>query len=51
MEFFHGFAWFRLWLLLGLVPFLGFGDVSGSVGVWEDAGDWLVRISAEVWVV
>ena len=27
--------------------FLGFGDVSGSEGIWEEAGGWLIRIGGE----
>ena len=30
--------------------FLYFGDVSGSEGIWEESGDWLISIGGEEWV-
>ena len=30
--------------------FLGFGDVSGSEGIWEEVGACFIRIGDEVWV-
>ena len=30
--------------------FLGFGDVSGSRGIWEEVGDWSIRIGGKEWV-
>ena len=40
----------RPWLPLGLVHFFVFGGVSGSGGIWEEVGDWLIRIGGEEWV-
>ena len=32
--------------------FLGFwGGVSGSGGIWEEAGAWFIRIGGEEWVI
>ena len=42
---------FWLWLLLGIMHFLDFGDVSGSGGIWDKAGDWLIRVGGEEWVL
>ena len=42
--------WFRPWIMLGIVSFLGFGDVSGSGGIWEEARAWLTRIGGEEWM-
>ena len=38
------------WLLLRLVHFLNFGDISGSEGIWVEEGAWLIRIGGEGWV-
>ena len=32
------------------MPFWGFGGVSGSGGIWEEAGAWLNMIGGEEWV-
>ena len=42
---------FGPWLPIGIVYFVGFGDVSGSGGIWDDAGACLVRIGGEEWVL
>ena len=46
----QGFPWFRPWLPLGLVYFLGLGEVSRSGGIWKEVGGLLVRIGGERWV-
>ena len=49
-EFYQGFPCFGPWLLLGIVHFLGFGGVSGSRWIWEEAGACIISNGGEEWV-
>ena len=48
-------VWPGIFLVQAMDParacvFFGIGDVSGSGGIWEEAGAWLIRIGGEEWV-
>ena len=50
-EFGQESPFFRPWLLLGIVVVLVLGGVSGSGGIWEEAGAWFISIGGEEWVI